>query len=470
MAYSSVSPSSSSSSPRPSSSRSLSLSPAHSIKSSSKPHFHHQQSRRPSPLKRQMSLGVGNAASSSAVLNINPNRDHAAGPLAVLYSVKPDEDPLLAHGGGSPSKTSSSATNSVSRGSALHPTPLNDSAAAGGLSATVEFAQGTPRSVSALANRERTGGAAPLPSSPNRSLLAAFQAVSPRTQLATARSTSLPSLAHALASPRGVLHPQHSTLGPPSPINTSPRQSTSKNTYASAAFRALNGASPQKQVSSGRNTSSGHRRISASLPTTAPASPTGSGSSSVSRQAQSDAPSKLRSDTLLCPNKEIMSSNHPSPAWTIYRDVDGPAQIASTSSSGGIMHSEAMQEDSTDEGVSTSENDSDAENDENSNSALQVSNAALTTASMNTALSGSASAHRRLATPPATHRRGSLSTSSIPSLAARARDITPPPSVDRWREATQGTYPRESDASPAPISASAQRARKRLRTSGDLSL
>lgn len=279
MAYSSQFPSPSSSS------RSLSLSPAHSIKSTSK-HHHHQHSRRPSPLKRQMSLGLGDPTSSSAALNIDPNRDHAAGPLAVLYSVKPDEDPLLA-GGASPVKASPSTNNTILRGGALQHSPSSNNT-----SANVEIPPDTPRSVSALANLERTAVTAPLPSSPNRSLLAAFQAVSPRTQAVTAKSTSLPSLSNLGAAPRGVQPFQHSSLAPASPIYSSPKQSTRRNTYATAAFRALNGASPQKQVSASRNSRTEQSSNSASLPGTANVSPISSRSGSISRQAQSEVPSK----------------------------------------------------------------------------------------------------------------------------------------------------------------------------------
>jgi hypothetical protein len=259
----SISPSSLSSSISRTSS-SPSLSPAHSItassnlKSKSKQH-HQRRPSRPSPLKRQMSVGNGVASST---LEINPHRDHAAGPLAVLYSVQPDEDPLLCMGApGSPSKNA-------------HSSPFNDNVAVPSIEA--------PRPVSALASLEYA--------SPNRSLLSAFQAVSPRSQAIASRSTSAPSLSN-LASPRGVL-PQNSPLGPASPINTSPRQSPYyKGTYATAAFRALNGASPQKHIPS-RTSSSGSASHSDSLPVTANVSPVRSRSSSALRQVQNDAPSK----------------------------------------------------------------------------------------------------------------------------------------------------------------------------------
>lgn len=266
---SSTSPGSSSSS-QGSLSPASSLSPALSIRQGK--HHHHNRRRRPSPLKRQMSLGNGGPESSPAAgqpaLDIDPRRSHAAGPLAVLYSVEPHEDPLL-----NPSPARSPSKNSL-RGS-IHSSPINE------LSAE-DPPHGTPRSVSALAALER---AAP-PASPNRSLLSAFQAVSPRLQNVTSRSISAPSLSHlqGYTSPRG---PAPQSLAPASPISTSPRQPTARTSYATAAFRALNGASPQKQVPSRSSSSS-------SVPSTSAAnvSPVRSRSSSALRQVFNDAPCK----------------------------------------------------------------------------------------------------------------------------------------------------------------------------------
>lgn len=266
------------------SSLSPSLSPAHSIQSKKAHHSKHQ--RRPSPLKRQMSLGTGapsSPAQTAAPFDINPLRSHAAGPLAVLYSVEPDEDPLI---NPHQSPTRSPSKISPSRGN-LHSSPFNYLTATSGVEAP-----GTPRPVSALAALDRAAPAA----SPNRSLLSAFQAVSPRLQNITARSSSAPSLSNLnngsarAASPRGPVPHQQSALAPASPISTSPRQTTHRTSYATAAFRALNGASPQKQVPS-RSSSS-----SSSVASTSAAinvSPVRSRSSSALRQVQNDGPSEL---------------------------------------------------------------------------------------------------------------------------------------------------------------------------------
>lgn len=368
-------------------------------------------------------------------LEINPHRDHAAGPLAVLYSVQPDEDPLLHTGTpGSPNKTVNSS-------------PFNDNVAIHSIE--------SPRPVSALAGLECA--------SPNRSLLSAFQAVSPRSQAIASRSTSAPSLSN-LASPRGVL-PQNSPLGPASPITTSPRQSSyHKSTYATAAFRALNGASPQKQILS-RSSSNGSTSHSPSLPVTANVSPVRSRSSSALRQVQNDAPSKPSSRRCR-PVTSTPADSTFSTAWTIFRDEEAPSSIASASTNAIVQRSDVMQNDS-EEGVFALDEDIGVENDENSASIPQ-SEARVSSGNASSSTQAGIATEEARSSSAHTHHRSSLSTNSILLDTARERDVTPPPSASRWREATQNTHASEGEYIPSFISASAQRARKRIRTSGDL--
>ncbi|KAK9899824.1 hypothetical protein P389DRAFT_164912 [Cystobasidium minutum MCA 4210] len=400
-----------------------------------------------------MSLGTGSDNGANPPFDINPLRSHAGGPLAVLYSVEPDEDPLLVNG-------SNSVTRSPSKlgGGSLHSSPFND---APPLDAAHH--PGTPRSVSALAALDRPGPA--LAASPNRSLLSAFQAVSPRLQNITARSSSAPSLSHLsngssarTTSPRGPAPQQPSSglLAPASPISTSPRQSThTRTSYATAAFRALNGAtSPQKQIPS--RSSSGGSSAAASLNV----SPVRSRSSSALRQVQNDAPT-----------------------WQVYRDADTPAESTSTSQPNPPAGRPSSQRnEDTEEDVFDIEEDSDNdenyanENDENSAPAVQTENPATSHARAlsNTSLDLAAGSSRRTSSHGLhTHRRSSLSMSSLPrELVARERDVTPPPSASRLLGATGHTETDEEHQHDMPattVSGSATRARKRLRTSGDLS-
>lgn len=72
------------------------------------------------------------------------------------------------------------------------------------------------------------------------------------------------------------------------------------------------------------------------------------------------------------------------------------------------------------------------------------------------------------------HRRSSLSMSSLPLTIDRDRNVTPPPSDSRWLGAFNGgqspddLLQQQEEASPHAL-ASAQRARKRLRTSAEMS-
>lgn len=144
--------------------------------------------RRSSPLKRQMSL---TATSSDPA--IDPHRSHASGPLAVLYSVPPERDPLVGGSNTSPARIFTNA---------------DDSIGASG--------------------------------SPGRSLLSAFQAVSPN------RPNGVASLLSGGGSAVGLRSAgTGNTLQPASPI-ASPQRRTSS--YTSHNRRGSISGSPSRSI------------------------------------------------------------------------------------------------------------------------------------------------------------------------------------------------------------------------------
>lgn len=180
---------------------------------------------------------------------INPQRSHSPGPFALLYH-DPEHDPELLSASSSSSSTSipfsmprprpspSASPRHLVRNGSTHAhgqSPLNNTSS----SLTVPL------------------------SSPSRSLLAAFQAASPRshpsvsTQLnmATSSTTSMsdPPRSGLSTSAMGLRTAiVQSTLQPASPIHDSTRSSghtASVGHFASHAFRALNGASPSSRAS-----------------------------------------------------------------------------------------------------------------------------------------------------------------------------------------------------------------------------
>lgn len=156
--------------------------------STSEPTSSKLKKRRSSHLKRQMSL-------TSSDPCIDPHRSHAGGPLATIYSVRPDRDPLLGGSNASPGR--------------IFAAPLDTEA-----------------------------DAAPT-ASPGRNLLSAFQAVSP----------SRPNVA-SLLSGGGIAVGLRSAgtnnaLQPASPIASPSRRTSS---YTSASRRGSISASPGRSI------------------------------------------------------------------------------------------------------------------------------------------------------------------------------------------------------------------------------
>jgi hypothetical protein len=156
-------------------------------------------------------------------------------------------------------------------------------------------------------------------------------------------------------------------------------------------------------------------------------------------------------------------------AWQIYRD---PVATASTSSVTATQHpsDETVEE--------TFDFDEDLENDENAE--IDENNAPVIDSECVSAMhSPRRSLDRAIITeiahpasaPVRAHRRSSLSVSMLPDVEVlRGRDTTPPPNPVSWQQATQSVGRDEASVDGPALTAveSAQRARKRLRTSGDL--
>lgn len=174
----------------------------------------HRSPSKPSPLTRQMSL--------SSDPSIDPNRTHSQGPLAVLYSA-PERDIL-------------------SLQPQLHPSPTRNNSASDAARPLEPPSNASPgRRFNDLARGLSSNA---LSQSPSRSLLAAFQAVSPRS---TIHSVGLRNA--------GPAQPTTS-LQPASPIS-SPQGVSAR--FDTLAFRHLNGASVPAAGTEGTTATTGSR-------------------------------------------------------------------------------------------------------------------------------------------------------------------------------------------------------------------